>query len=139
MVKRNEMNTIYWHLLASSIHATVPSHLETDRTTQLLVRSSISTGRVLYVKAVCAHVCLKTRNVSSYRPLSICSGIFVSVHFPHWRHVSATTLGMRISFNLSGLVMNWTKYPAETCHAIWQWNGHTPVVQHCQVSHAFPV
>lgn len=62
----------------------------------------------------------------AYSPLSICAGIFVLVQSPHWRHVSATTFGIFLFFTSSGLVRNWAKKPADTCHAIWQWNGQTP-------------
>lgn len=54
------------------------------------------------------------------------------VHSPHWRHVSATTLGGVISCSASAPVTNCVKKPAEACQAMWQWKGQTPGAREIQ-------
>lgn len=61
-----------------------------------------------------------------HRPLSIWSGMFVSVHLAHGRHVSATTLGGRMRRTRSSPVTNCIRKPADECQAMWQWKGQTP-------------
>lgn len=65
-------------------------------------------------------------HMNNHNPESISSTTSCPEYAAQPLHVSATLIGRFFSLIASVCSITLIYNPALTCHAIWQWNGHTP-------------